>query len=484
MPAISYRTFCASILLLFLLPSISHAEVYQWKDKNGKVHFSDTPPVDIKAKKKEIKTESIGSVTIGYYTKVARELKPLQVAGSEYKRVKVEGIVVSDDIADKGKNVIGYNYVGTSCVKKSGTIKLSDEILKPIIRKYYQIFYDALRASGYSSKSYTRYITNRTDNRDVIGFSAEIIELRLNTCVRNKRQIDIWKQQISAYMKVKWNLFDTKSRKIIYQIITEGSNKGLFSTRFGRNIPVTEGQLRSFKMALRNMLANKELVNLLKSGVPTSHLKVAENELENFIGLPLTLKVNNTYKQKGFTSVVGKLKTGTVTIRSQGGHGSGFIISEKGYVITNWHVVKNEKKVVVIFASRELEADVLRINVNKDVALLKIKGITHSGLTISNQGLVEGEKIYIIGTPLNERFSHTVTSGIISSIRKLGDGNSYYQTDAAVNPGNSGGPAFNEDGEVIGVTSASLRSIFGGSLNINFLIPINDVFKALNIVRR
>jgi len=481
MPFFFSRTTCF-ITLLLLAPILSTADVYQWTDKNGKKHFSDTPPADFKAEKKEIKTGKTGSVTIGYYTKTARAQSPIIVEGSKYKFLKVDGVSISNELIYKGKKKIGDKYAAPSCIKKTGTIKLQEKNIKELVNKYQQITNKELQSSGYHIKSnYYRSVVRSPKRNVTLSFSGEVQEIRINTCVRNRWQRDTGQKQVSSYMKVKWNVYDNDERKIIYQLVTEGSNKGLYSSRFGRDNPIKEGQIRAFKMSVRNMLAEKKLVKILKKGVSTAHLEVAENELENFIGLPLTLKINYADKLSSFTNLISKLKSGTITVRSQGGHGSGFIISDKGFIITNWHVVKHEKDVVVIYNNQELIADVIRINAKKDVALLKLRDPRKSALYISKRKVVEGEVLYIIGTPFNEKLSHTVTSGIISAKRKLANGNAYYQTDASINPGNSGGPAFNEKGEVIGIAVFGLFSPFGGSLNINFLIPIDVAFDALNI---
>lgn len=93
-----------------------------------------------------------------------------------------------------------------------------------------------------------------------------------------------------------------------------------------------------------------------------------------------------------------------------------------------------------------------------------------------------GTPVYIMGTPLSESLSYTVTRGIVSAVRKMEDEQLYYQTDAGVNPGNSGGPAFDPAGEVVAMAVSGLLTRQGGSLNINFLIPIDEVLGSLTVV--
>jgi S1-C subfamily serine protease len=130
---------------------------------------------------------------------------------------------------------------------------------------------------------------------------------------------------------------------------------------------------------------------------------------------------------------------------------------------------------------QERRATVVRSNPGRDVALLKLeKGFTAQPLHINADAVNLGEEIYVVGTPLDERLSFSISRGIISARRVL-DQLNFYQTDAAVNPGNSGGPVFNGAGNVIGITVAGLFTSDGASKNINYVIPIMDALKALDI---
>ncbi len=153
--------------------------------------------------------------------------------------------------------------------------------------------------------------------------------------------------------------------------------------------------------------------------------------------------------------------------------GSGFIISKDGYIVTNNHVIDNAKKITVTLKDGEkFEAKVIGKDPEIDIALLKIdaKNLTYVPLGDSDKVKV-GEWVIAIGNPL--MYDHTVTAGIISAKgRKLGNGlESFLQTDAAINFGNSGGPLVNMKGEVIGVNTA----ISAQGQNIGFAVPINMV---------
>jgi len=155
--------------------------------------------------------------------------------------------------------------------------------------------------------------------------------------------------------------------------------------------------------------------------------------------------------------------------------GSGFVLSEDGYIMTNHHVIKDADEIIVRFSDRtELEAKVLGSDERSDIALLKVEA---TGLTAVKQGdsteLQVGEWVLAIGSPFG--FDSSATAGIVSALgRNLPSDNyvPFIQTDVAINPGNSGGPLFNMDGEVVGINS-QIYSRTGGFMGLSFAIPMD-----------
>ncbi len=163
--------------------------------------------------------------------------------------------------------------------------------------------------------------------------------------------------------------------------------------------------------------------------------------------------------------------------------GSGFIISDDGYILTNSHVVQGAKIRVTLSDQREVTAKVVGADAPSDIALLKVNA---SDLPVAPIGdsekLKVGQWVMAIGAPFGLR--HTATQGIISALGRSLPGDVYIpfiQTDAAINPGNSGGPLFDLEGNVIGINSM-IYSGTGGYMGVSFAIPINvamDVAKQL-----
>ena len=165
----------------------------------------------------------------------------------------------------------------------------------------------------------------------------------------------------------------------------------------------------------------------------------------------------------------------------QQGQGSGFILDHEGHILTNNHVIDGAQLVEVTLADkRKYKADVIGVDKNHDLALLQIRSAPNlTPATLADGGsLVVGQQVYAIGNPFG--FNGTMTRGIVSAIRsiEMPSGNKIedaIQTDASVNPGNSGGPLLNSHGEVVGITTLIASNPNGGadqSAGIGFAIPI------------
>lgn len=162
------------------------------------------------------------------------------------------------------------------------------------------------------------------------------------------------------------------------------------------------------------------------------------------------------------------------------GQGSGFIFSSDGYVLTNAHVVANAEEVIVTLTDkREFKAKVIGSDQRTDIAVLKLEATGLPKVTLGDSDKVRvGEWVMAIGSPFG--FENTVTAGIVSAkTRETGEFVPFIQTDAAVNPGNSGGPLFNIKGEVIGINS-QIYSDGRGYIGISFAIPINTANETAN----
>lgn len=164
------------------------------------------------------------------------------------------------------------------------------------------------------------------------------------------------------------------------------------------------------------------------------------------------------------------------------GFGSGFIVTQDGYLLTNAHVVKDSTSIKVLLKDkREFVGELVGVDTASDVAIVKIKADNLPTVKIgSTQNVKVGEWVAAIGAPFG--FDNTVTAGIVSAKKRSLPGENYVpfiQTDVAINPGNSGGPLFNLNGEVIGINS-QIYSRSGGFMGISFAVPIDVAMNVAN----
>ena len=170
---------------------------------------------------------------------------------------------------------------------------------------------------------------------------------------------------------------------------------------------------------------------------------------------------------------------GVISVETPGGLGSGFIVNEDGYAVTNNHVIEGETKIAVVLyensegglSRHRIEGvEIVALNPFVDLALLKIPAKKDLKLKPVSLGSLDdlnaGDGAFAVGNPLG--LERSVSQGIISTLNRNFEGLVYLQTDTAINPGNSGGPLFNMRGEVVGVTNMGFR----GTDNLGFAIPI------------
>ena len=163
--------------------------------------------------------------------------------------------------------------------------------------------------------------------------------------------------------------------------------------------------------------------------------------------------------------------------------GSGFFITDSGYIVTNYHVIENAAKVTVTtYAGQAYEAEITGYEASNDIAVLKAEGSFESVKIGDSSSLAVGDDILVIGNALGE-LSYTFTDGVVSYLNRAittdsGTVINMYQTNAAINEGNSGGPVYDMEGKVVGIASAkyAASSVEG----LGFFIPLNDVKGMIN----
>lgn len=191
-------------------------------------------------------------------------------------------------------------------------------------------------------------------------------------------------------------------------------------------------------------------------------------------------RVDANARPQGVKELVNSIGDRVVLVKTAGGLGSGFIIHEDGYLLTNDHVIAGESEITItVFAKGATGIDkktwenvrIIASNAEMDLALLKIESGDKTRFPTVPLGdsdeLRQGQPVFAIGAPLG--LERTVSQGIVSLKNRIEDGRMYIQTTTQINPGNSGGPLFNLKGEVIGVNN--MKIVSPGAEGLGFAIP-------------
>jgi len=246
-------------------------------------------------------------------------------------------------------------------------------------------------------------------------------------------------------------------------------------------------------IAIASSVGTAGLVLLLS---PDTRIVVVEKPGSDSRDAPATAVLSKAQTSPdGFTEIAPLVTRSVVNIRAtassqhRGSNGSGVIISPDGYIVTCYHVIKNAGQVIVGLPDKdEHVAEVVGVDPTTDLALLKIEARGLHTLTPSDSEEVQiGEWVLAVGNPFN--LSSTITAGIVSAkgrnINLINDRfgiEAFIQTDAAVNPGNSGGALVNAKGQLIGVNSA-IMSESGSYEGYSFAVPVNLVMKVIADLR-
>ncbi|MBR5130445.1 MAG: trypsin-like peptidase domain-containing protein [Alphaproteobacteria bacterium] len=335
---------------------------------------------------------------------------------------------------------------------------------------------DPLAEQGYDIVSVKQSVFDEANAkaRSEIGLSATIVDLKMNIChlYNGFYKTSLGLSGGAAYIKIRWELFDILRRKKIAVIETDGIGQ--------IDDPIENGVQMLIINAINNAAADlgrtKQFYDIVLGNTVLGY-----NDDEQQFSI-LEIETQRKVYKKTIKENFNFIRRAVLTVRTNGGHGSGFYINDEGYALTNYHVVGEAKNVIVTdFSGTSHQAEVIRVHKGRDIALIKVGVFDNPSIALNTSDKMEMmDKVYAIGTPLNEAQKVTVTEGIISNFRKSQKTDmSYIQASIPIAVGNSGGPLLDEFGNVIGVAVAATGNKMG-TVYSRF-IPIKDALKKLNI---
>lgn len=414
---------------ILLYPPFYDLGPKSWDYRKDAITYSKTPLLD--NKKEDSKKLRINKVSV--------DLPSEKIIHKHYKGYKMflAGKYTEKTNADekdmKMENT-EFSYMLNQMLKEKGYIDTTRNVLK------------------------NNYLDDLVINASIKQFTINNVPMSLGISSSGMLIVDL---------KIQWDVLDLY-KKVIHS----------------EEIDASSGQF-----AIYNYKKAGEVVeNALKDVMEASFIKFMSNEKVNFllydkseIELEKKFSEINIHQSNNKVNSVSQSIKSTVTIKAKdGAFGSGFIISNDGYIITNYHVVSEPENLKVrLNNEKEYDADIIRVSKIYDLALIKIDASDLSSFKISDSKEIEvATEIYAVGTPTAEDLSQTVSKGIISGVRKSGD-SKLIQTDASVNSGNSGGPIIDKNGVVIGVVSSKLKGF--GVEGVAFGIPAYEVLDRLKL---
>lgn len=395
--------------------------------------------------------------------------------------------VIPSFVQDSLKTVIGFDRlladfhdgrpVGTVVYgnSKVDTIKWEGET-KIGVKDFEERFLEIMKQVGYrtperqdatlfSDNSAIRY----SKPRYLVG--AKVIDYHATFIQERAKVLGAGKLKGKTELMLEWQVLDRATGNIVLKENTSGAAR--YRDKSSRS--EYSANLVAFENALIAFLEKGNFHRLLKEAKGPASLD-AERSVEQEIVIDDV--ASPTYRNS--SEMIKAADKCSATISTDDGHGSGVVIDTDGYILSAYHVVEGSSEISVHLSNGlKQQAIIKAFDRKSDVVLLEITGTGYSVAPIGiSDSLSLGDDLVTIGTPADLSLGQSVARGILSGKRNIDD-QVYLQTDMAVSPGNSGGPVFNSNGELVGIIQRKL--VGSGIEGIGFAIPIEDALKALGI---
>ena len=340
---------------------------------------------------------------------------------------------------------------------------------------YTAAFKTELERAGYKVVSSDENLFGQDAGSADYQVAAVVTEARINACLSRGGFLspgNLGDARGDGVMKIDWQVYSPIKKQVMVRISTTGAVK-LDNTVPGGVAQLVTG---SFASNARELASNAEFRAALNA--PKAALAAQGVLLPGQQG-----KINLIGNLKAPTRPIAEAVGSVVTLLTGSGSGSGVLISDDGYLLTNAHVVGDAKEIRVRWSDGiETIGQVSRLAKDRDIALVKTNARDRIPLAIKRGVVSPGQRVYAIGTPLDKTFQGTVSSGIVSANRII-DGLRYIQSDTNILPGSSGGALLDETGSVIGIAVSGYQKD-GQAVGLNMFIPIGDAMDFLSLERQ
>jgi serine protease Do len=327
------------------------------------------------------------------------------------------------------------------------------------------VFAEELGKAGLKSSESNDLFTQDSPSETLL-VGAVIKDMHVRMCGLWNDSAAEYLYRASATMTVEWQVYDPILREVIGRVETTSAAEDKKRSEDG----LARIVVAAFRQNASSLMSNGEFRQI--ASARKDNLDRGKTGADK---KPLLLSLAKNTK-----TPLSEAQGSVVTVMTADGHGSGFLISQDGYLITNQHVVGTSTTVRIRWSDGfEDTGEVIRSDKRRDVALIKASSHSRQPLYLRPNTAHAGDTVFAIGTPLDKGLQGTLTKGVVSSFRLI-NGLNFLQSDAAVNPGNSGGPLIDESGQVVAIAVLAYRPD-DTPTGINFFIPIGDALDFLNL---
>lgn len=342
---------------------------------------------------------------------------------------------------------------------------------KEALGPYAAAFKDELQHAGYKVVTATDDLFASEPATADYEVAALITRERIKGCVADQSFFtNKGDSKGTAAMQIEWQVWSPIRKQVVAKVTTQGKATLDRLTSGG----LQQMAVRAFAVNVRALVQDAAFRTAITA--PRATAKDLEPSGQQS---PISLSGSLKARPRKIADATGDV----VTVLSSLGSGSGVLVSDDGYMLTNAHVVGDDKQVRVRWPDGiETIASVERVAKTRDIAIIKTSARDRSPLAIKRGPVTPGQRVYAIGSPTGKKFEGTVTSGVISADRTI-NGLRYIQSDVSISPGSSGGALLDESGSVIGITVAFYLNE-DRPAGLNMFIPIGDAVDFLSLEQK
>lgn len=380
-------------------------------------------------------------------------------------------------------HVVGQTKIGFLCWPVSSITRTSQRSVNDA--EFSSIFFDELKRNNYNVVGDPDDLFAKGAPATDLVVSGLITYMTMDVCYTNASEYYMNYQygKASSTLKVEWQVYSNMTKKVLFKSTSDGQAEKSFSDGNAEDV-----MYLAFSSAVQGLLADKRFYETLiepekstgnfgglsDSAVPSGQSMAANGSMSGMNGAePGNIVVAAHSNEKRSLDDVKK----SVVVLQLGAHGSGFLLGDEGYIMTNQHVVEGATRMRVVYQDGVVvEGTVIKSDEQRDVAIVKIDNPRYKGLPLRLDEPSTGTEVFAVGAPLGTDLQGTVTKGIVSGYREL-RGERWLQSDATINGGNSGGPLVDSQGRV---TALSCLKRIGGE-GIAFFVPLTDGLRVLGV---